>query len=140
LLPLYWLRFVTVLDLHVVNFHQCTHGFLTFNVGLSNSTTTANVNFLTTATRPRKFTLRPLTELTLQKFPKRQNSVNRFKQINQPDATISQVYYLMFMYSSSCFERPHAHHQKLNNCSSSLWVYRWSVVVAVLLVVVGTVK
>ena len=30
-----------------------------------------------------------------------------------------------------------AHHQELNNCSSSLWFYRWSVVVAVLLVVVG---
>ena len=41
------------------------------------------------------------------------------------------------MYSSTCFERPHAHHQELNNCSSSLWFYRWSVVVAVLLVVGG---
>jgi hypothetical protein len=41
------------------------------------------------------------------------------------------------MYSSTCFERPRAHHQELNNCSSSLWFYRWSVVVAVLLVVVG---
>jgi hypothetical protein len=35
------------------------------------------------------------------------------------------------MYSSTCFGRPHAHHQELNNCSSSLWFYRWSVVVAV---------
>ena len=33
------------------------------------------------------------------------------------------------MYSSTCFGRPHAHHQELNNCSSSLWFYRWSVVV-----------
>jgi hypothetical protein len=41
------------------------------------------------------------------------------------------------MYGSTCFGRPHAHHQELNNCSSSLWFYRWSVVVAVLLVVVG---
>jgi hypothetical protein len=41
------------------------------------------------------------------------------------------------MYSSICFGRPHAHHQELNNCSSSFWLYRWSVVVAVLLVVVG---
>jgi hypothetical protein len=59
-------------------------------------------------------------------------------QINQPDATISQVYYLKFtqMYSSTCFGRPHAHHQELN-CSSSLWFYCWNVVVAVLLVVVG---
>jgi hypothetical protein len=43
------------------------------------------------------------------------------------------------MYSSTCFGRPHAHHQELNNCSSSLWFYRWSVVIAVLLVVVGPV-
>ena len=41
------------------------------------------------------------------------------------------------MYSSTCFGSPHAHHQELNNCSSSLWFYCWSVVVAVLLVVVG---
>jgi hypothetical protein len=41
------------------------------------------------------------------------------------------------MYSSTCFERPDAHHQELNNYSSSLWFYRSSVVVAVLLVVVG---
>jgi hypothetical protein len=43
----------------------------------------------------------------------------------------------MFMYNSTSFGRFHAHHQQLNNCSSSLWFYRWSVVVAVLLVVVG---
>jgi len=63
----------------------------------------------------------------------------RFKQINQPDAIISQVYYLTFtrMYSSTCFGRPHAHHQELNNCSSSLWFYHWSVVVVVFLVVVA---
>jgi len=54
--------------------------------------------------------------------------------ISQPDATISQFYYLTFMYSSTCFGRPHAHPQELNNCSSSLWFYRWSVVVAVLLI------
>jgi hypothetical protein len=54
-------------------------------------------------------------------------------QINhQPDAIISPVYYLTFIYSSTCFRRPHAHPQELNNCSSSLWFYRWSVVVAVL--------
>jgi hypothetical protein len=41
------------------------------------------------------------------------------------------------MYSSTRFGRPHAYHQELNNCSSSLWFYRWSVVVVVLLVVVG---
>jgi hypothetical protein len=49
-------------------------------------------------------------------------------------------YFLTFMYSSACFGRPHAHHQELNNCSSSLWFYHCSVVVAVLFVVVGLVK
>ena len=61
----------------------------------------------------------------------------QFNLINQLDATISQVYYLTFVYSSACFGRPHARHQELNNCSSSLWFYHWSVLVAVLLVVVG---
>jgi len=58
--------------------------------------------------------------------------------INQPDAAVSQVYYSSFKYSSTCFGHLYAHHQELNNCSSSLWFYRWSVVIAVLLVVVGT--
>jgi hypothetical protein len=44
---------------------------------------------------------------------------------------------LTFIYSSTCFGRPHAHHQELNNCSSSLWFYLWSVVITVLLVVFG---
>ena len=57
--------------------------------------------------------------------------------MKQLDATTSQVYYLRFMYSSTCFGRPHAHYQELNNCSSSFWFYRWSVVGVVLLVVVG---
>jgi hypothetical protein len=35
----------------------------------------------------------------------------QFKCINQLDATTSEVYYLTFMYSSTCFGRPHAHHQ-----------------------------
>ena len=56
---------------------------------------------------------------------------------HQLDATISPVFYLTFIYSSTCFEHPHAHHQELNNCSSSLWFYLRSVVIAVLLVVVG---
>jgi hypothetical protein len=59
-------------------------------------------------------------------------------QINhQLDATNSPVYYLTFIYSSTCFGHPHVHHQELNNCSSSLWFYLRSVVIAVLLVVVG---
>jgi hypothetical protein len=48
-------------------------------------------------------------------------------QINQLDAKISQAFYLMFIYSPTYFWRPHAHHQGLKNCSSSLWFYRWSV-------------
>jgi len=44
---------------------------------------------------------------------------------------------LTFIYSPTCFGRPHAHHQELNNCSSSLWFYLRSVVIAVLLLVVG---
>jgi hypothetical protein len=40
------------------------------------------------------------------------------------DATVSPVYYLTFIYSSTCFGHPHDHHQELNNCSSSLW--SWS--------------
>jgi hypothetical protein len=50
---------------------------------------------------------------------------------------LSPVYYLTFIYSSTCFGRLHAHHQKLNNCSGGLWVYLRNVVIAVLLVVVG---
>ena len=48
-----------------------------------------------------------------------------------------QFIILTFIYSSTCFGRPHTHHRELNNCSSSLWFYRRSVVVAMLLVVVG---
>ena len=44
-----------------------------------------------------------------------------------------QFIILKFIYSSTCFGRPHAHHQELNNCSSSLWFYLRSVVVALLL-------
>jgi hypothetical protein len=44
---------------------------------------------------------------------------------------------LTFVYISTCFGRPHAHHQELNNCSSNFWFYLRSVVIAVLLVVVG---
>jgi hypothetical protein len=50
-----------------------------------------------------------------------------------------QFIILTFIYSSICFGRPQAHHQELNNCSSRLWFYLRSVVIAVLLVVVGPV-
>jgi hypothetical protein len=48
-----------------------------------------------------------------------------------------QFIILTFIYSSTCFGRPHAHHQKLNDCSSSLWFYLRLVEIAVLLVVFG---
>jgi len=32
--------------------------------------------------------------------------------MNQLDATVSQIYYLMFMCASTCFGRFHAHHQE----------------------------
>jgi hypothetical protein len=50
-----------------------------------------------------------------------------------------QFIILTFIYSSTCFGRHHAHHQELDNCNSSLWFYLWSVIIAVLLVVVGPV-
>ena len=59
-------------------------------------------------------------------------------QINQPTRCNNfSSLLLAVIYSSKCFGRPHAHHQELNNCSSNLWFNRWSVLVAVLLVVVG---
>ena len=58
---------------------------------------------------------------------------HRTIQINhQPDATIFQFIILSFIYSSTCFGRSHAHHQELNDCSSSLWFYIRIVVIAVL--------
>jgi hypothetical protein len=36
----------------------------------------------------------------------------KFKQINQKDVKVSQVYYLTFMYDSTCFGRFPAHHQE----------------------------
>ena len=58
--------------------------------------------------------------------------------INQPTGCNDFSSLLItFIYSSTCFGRPHAHHQEPNNCSSSLWFYLRSVVTAVLLVVFG---
>jgi hypothetical protein len=67
----------------------------------------------------------------------KQNWLCVFQINHQPHATISPVYYLTFIYSSTCFGHTHAHRQELNNCSSSLRFYLRSVVIAVLLVVVG---
>jgi hypothetical protein len=59
-----------------------------------------------------------------------------FNWINQPDAATSHVYYLSFKYSSTCFWRPHAHHQELQQLQWQPLVYRRSLVIALLLVVV----
>ena len=54
-------------------------------------------------------------------------------QINhQPDATVFQFIILTFIYTSTCFGRFPAHHQKLNDCSGSLWFYLRIVVTVVL--------
>jgi hypothetical protein len=50
-----------------------------------------------------------------------------------------KVYYLSFKYSSTCFGHPHAHHQELQQLQWQPLVYRRSLVVTVLLVVVGPV-
>jgi len=83
---------------------------------------------------------RQCSEMSAYKIQKPGNypeESTQLKYITQLDATISPVYYLTFIYNSTCFGRPHAHHQELNNCRSSLWFYRWSVVIVVLLFVVG---
>jgi hypothetical protein len=67
------------------------------------------------------------------------HGIDKFKIFYQLDATISPVLCLTFIYGLTCFGRPHAHHQELNNCSSSLWFYLRSVAITVLLVVVGPV-
>jgi hypothetical protein len=48
-----------------------------------------------------------------------------------------QFIILTFIYSSTRFGRTHAHHQELNNCSSSLWFYLRILVITVLLFVFG---
>ena len=51
---------------------------------------------------------------------------------HQPDATIFQFIILTFVYSSTCFGPSPAHHQELNDCSSSLRFYLRIVVTTVL--------
>jgi len=47
---------------------------------------------------------------------------HRTIQINhQPDVTVFQFIIPTFVYSSTCFGCSPAHHQELNDCSSSLW-------------------
>jgi hypothetical protein len=63
----------------------------------------------------------------------RENGSSSSIKINhQPDATIFQFIILTFIYSSTCFGRFPAHHQELNDCSSSFWFYLRIVVTVVL--------
>ena len=57
---------------------------------------------------------------TIFKNPLQYKQHYTFKQINQSDASTSQIYCSSFKYSSTCFGHPHAHHQELINCSSLL--------------------
>jgi hypothetical protein len=58
---------------------------------------------------------------------------HRTIQINlQPDTTVFQFIIPTFVYSSTCFGRFPAHHQELNDCSGSLWLYLRIVVTVVL--------
>jgi len=70
---------------------------------------------------------------TNKKFKVCKSVHHRTIQINhQPDVTFFQFIILTFIYSSTCFGRSPAHHQELNDCSSSLWFYLRIVVIAVL--------
>ena len=60
------------------------------------------------------------------------NKISKIQIDHQPDATIFQFIILTFIYSSTCLGRSPAHHQELNNCSSSLRFHLRIVVIAVL--------
>jgi hypothetical protein len=64
-----------------------------------------------------------------------------FIHINQPTRwnIFSSLLFDVYV-QSTCFGCPHARHQELNNCSSSLWFNRWCVAIWVLLVVVQPVR
>ena len=58
---------------------------------------------------------------------------HRTIQINhQPDETVFQFIILTSVYSSTCFGRFPAHHQELNDCSGSFWLFLRIVVTVVL--------
>ena len=69
-----------------------------------------------------------LTNTALCKFDVRKSVHHHTIQIiNQLDATVSQVYYLMFMCASTCFGRLHAHYQELTTAlaASGFTVGAW---------------
>ena len=90
----------------------------------------------TAAAVPQKRTL-PHTEQTkpLSKTPLK--NIQPLQINHQLDATISPFYYHDVYLQLNMFLASSLHHEELNNCSSSLWFYLRSVVIAVLLLVVG---
>ena len=127
--------------LRVINSYRCQKAY---SENLFNRDIRRNLIFKTTRNTVRnslvprakgQHRLRVFDQRGLQKIfvPKRKCKENEqfsvcksvhhhtFKWINQQDAANSQVYYLSFKYSTTCSGHPHAHHQELNNCSSSLW-------------------
>jgi hypothetical protein len=62
---------------------------------------------------------------------------HNFNWINQPNAEISQIYYLSFKYSSTCFWASSCPSSGAQQLQQQPLVYRWNVVIALLLVVVG---
>jgi hypothetical protein len=73
------------------------------------------------------------TEKYVTRFKVCKSVYHRTIQINhQPDATIFQFIIMTLIYSSTCFGRFPAHHQELNDYSSSLWLYLRIVVIVVL--------
>ena len=70
--------------------------------------------------------------LSFDKFKVCKSVYHHTIQINhQLDSTVFQFIILTFICSSTCFGRSPAHHQELNDCSSSLWFYLRIVVIAV---------
>jgi hypothetical protein len=110
--------------LHYTPISTTPHAFCTKDVVCDRKIMKSNLhkkkeNFSVVLWLPLEWFFSNITSLLNLKFASLCITIH-FKYINQPDATISPVYYLTFMYSSTCFGRPHAHHQELNNCSSSL--------------------
>jgi hypothetical protein len=74
-----------------------------------------------------------LVKAELNKFKVCKSVHHRTTQINhQRDAKFFQFIILTFVYNSTCFGRFLAHHQKLSDCSDSLWFYLRIVVIVVL--------
>ena len=72
--------------------------------------------------RPQKKKLSQLFQQSLRFRVFKSVHHHTLKQINQPDASVTQIFCSSFKYSTTCFGHPLAHHQELINCSSRLWI------------------